>query len=85
MLGKLVLVGWLKEDGKDVVFVQNTETGRVQQITSDANKDNFRIVEVHLNGDLKPFEAVISNGSEQGPVRFRDHPDRAQSTLPSFP
>jgi hypothetical protein len=33
--------------------------------------DNFRIVELHRNPDPKLFEAVISNGSQQGPVRFR--------------
>src|SRR5207245_8185201 len=35
------------------------------------NLDNFRIVELHPNADPKLFEAVISNGSQQGPVRFR--------------
>jgi hypothetical protein len=28
-------------------------------------------LEVHPNADPKLFEAVISNGSEKGPVRFR--------------
>jgi hypothetical protein len=69
--GKLVLVSWLNDKGKDVIFVQNTETNEVQKITSEANNDNFRIVEVHPSGDPKDFEAIISNGSEQGPVKFR--------------
>src|SRR5271165_544596 len=51
--------------------VQNTETNDVQKITSEPNLDNFRIVELHPNADPKLFEAVISNGSQQGPVRFR--------------
>ena len=71
MFGKLVLVGWLQDAGKDLIFVQNTETNRVQKITSEPNKDNFRIVEVHPNVNRKLFEAIISNGSEQGLVRCR--------------
>jgi hypothetical protein len=69
--GNLVLVSWLEDAGKDVIYVQNTETNDVQKITSEPNLDNFRIVEVHPNADPKLFEAVISNGSERGPVRFR--------------
>jgi hypothetical protein len=71
IFGNLVLVSWLEEAGKDVIYVQNTETNDVQQITSEPNLDNFRIVELHPNADLTLFEAVISNGSQQGPVRFR--------------
>jgi hypothetical protein len=67
---KLVLVSWLKEDGKDVIYVQNTQTNDVQKITSEPNLDHFRIVEVHPNSDPRQFEAVISNGSDQIPVRF---------------
>jgi hypothetical protein len=67
----LVLVSWLQEAGKDVIYVQNTETNDVQKITSEPNLDNFRIVELHPNADPKLVQAVISNGSQQGPVRFR--------------
>jgi hypothetical protein len=69
--GNYVLVSWLEEAGKDVIYVQNTETHDVQKITSEPNLDNFRIVELRHNADPKLFEAVISNGSQQGPVRFR--------------
>jgi hypothetical protein len=69
--GKFVLVSWLEEAGKDVIYVQNTETHDVQKITAEPNLDNFRIVELRRNADPKLFEAVISNGSQQGPVRFR--------------
>jgi hypothetical protein len=69
--GNLVLVSWLENAGKDVIYVQNTETNEVEKITSEPNLDNFRIVELHPNADPKLFEAVISNGSQQGPVRFR--------------
>jgi hypothetical protein len=71
VLDKLVLVSWLDDAGKIAIFVQNTETNDVQKITSEPNKDHFRIVEIHPNPDPKLFEAVISNGSEEGPVRFR--------------
>jgi hypothetical protein len=70
VFGNLGLVSWLEDAGKDVIYVQNTETNDVQKITSEPNLDNFRIVELHPNADPKLFEAVISNGSQQGPVRF---------------
>jgi len=71
VFGNLVLVSWLSDDGKDVIFVKNIETNDVQRITSQPNIDNFRVVEIHPNGDPKQFEAIISNGFEQGAVRFR--------------
>jgi len=86
VLDKLVLVSWLDDAGKIVIFVQNTETNDVQRITSEPNKDHFRIVEVHPNADPKLFEAVISNGSEKGPVRFRLTPsDRSPQIGPTSP
>ena len=69
--GKLVLVSWLYDDGKDVIFVKNIETNDVQRITSQPNIDNFRIVEMRPNADPKQFEAIISNGIQQRAVRFR--------------
>jgi hypothetical protein len=66
----LVLVSWFEDAGKDEIYVQNIETKAVQKITSEPNRDNFRIVEVHRNADPQLLEVVISNGSEQGPVRF---------------
>jgi len=69
--GNLVLVSWLEEAGKDVIYVQNTETNDVQKITSKPNLDNFRIVELHPNVDPRLSEAIISNGAQQGPIRFR--------------
>jgi hypothetical protein len=71
VFGKLVLVSWLEDGGKDVIFVKNIETNDVQRITSQPNIDNFRVVEIHPNADPKQFEAIISNGFEQGAVRFR--------------
>ena len=43
VFGNLVLVSWLEEAGKDVIYVQNPETNDVQKITSEPNLDNFRI------------------------------------------
>ena len=71
VFGKLVLVSWLDDGGKDVIFVKNIETNDVQRITSKPNIDNLRIVEIHPNADPKQFEAIISNGIEQGAIRFR--------------
>jgi hypothetical protein len=71
VFSKLVLVSWLEDGGKDAIFVKNIETNDVQRITSQPNIDNFRIVEIHKNADLRQFEAIISNGFEQGAVRFR--------------
>jgi hypothetical protein len=71
VFGKFVLVSWLDQGGKHVIFVKNIETNDVQSITSQPNIDNLRIVEIHPNADPRQFEVIISNGSEQGPVRFR--------------
>ena len=69
--GNLVLVSWLEDAGKDVIYVKNIETNDVQKITSEPNLDHFRLVGLHPNADPKLFEAVISNGAQEGPVRFR--------------
>ena len=68
---KFVVLSYLNDRGKDVISVKNTETNDVQRITSQPNIDHFRLVEVHPNSDQRQFEAIISNGSEQGPVRFQ--------------
>jgi hypothetical protein len=90
ILDKLVLVSWLDDAGKIAIFVQNTETNDVQKVTSEPNKDHFRIVEIHPNADPNLFEAVISNGSEKGPVRFRitppdQKPQIGTTSLPPTP
>ena len=65
----LILVGWLNDGGNDVIFVQNTETKKLQKVTSEPNKDHFRIIELRQNADPKLVEAVISNGTDQGTVK----------------
>jgi hypothetical protein len=68
---KFVVVSYLQDRGKDVISVKNIETNDVQRITAQPNIDHLRLVEVHPNPDLRQFEAIISNGSDQGPVRFQ--------------
>jgi hypothetical protein len=68
---KLVLLSWLNDGSKDIVFVQNTETNEVQKITTDANADNLRLIAIHKSADPKLAEVVLSNGSEEGAVKFR--------------
>ena len=65
----LILVGWLNDGGNYVIFVQNTETKKLQKVTSEPNKDHFRIIELRQNADPKLVEAVISNGTDQGTVK----------------
>jgi hypothetical protein len=68
---KLILVSWLNDGGKDVVFVQSTETNAVQKITNDPNPDNLRLIEIHKDADPLKAEVVLSNGAEKGVVKFR--------------
>jgi hypothetical protein len=68
---KLILVSWLNDGAKDVVFVQNTDTSEVQKVTSDPNPNHLRLVEIHKSPDPQKAEVVLSNGTEQGSVKFR--------------
>ena len=68
---KLILVSWLNDGGKDVVFVQNTETSEVQKVTNDPNPNNLRLMVIHKDADPKKADVVLSNGAEQGSVKFR--------------
>ena len=65
----LILVGWLNDAGNYVIFVQNTETKKLQKVTSEPNKGHFRIIEMRPNADPKLVEAVISNGTDEGTVK----------------
>jgi len=68
---KLVLVSWLNSGGKDVVFVQNTETNEVQKVTSTPNSDHLRLVAIHKNADPNKSDVVLSDGTREGSVKFR--------------
>jgi hypothetical protein len=81
---KLFLTSWLKDGRKDLVFIQNMETNEVQKITSDPNQDNLRLIALHLDPNPHLVEALLSDGKEQGSVRFRlDAPSSgAEQTTP---
>ena len=73
---KLVVVSWMNAGGKDTLFVQDTDTNDVVKVTDVPNDKGLRIVEVHAQGGkdfqmIRDFEAVISNGSEQGAIKFK--------------
>jgi hypothetical protein len=85
---KLVVVSWLNDGGKDSLFVQDTDTNDTQRITDAPNEKGLRIVEVHANGGkdfqmIRDFEAVISNGSEQGAIKFK--PEATAPVIASNP
>jgi hypothetical protein len=68
---KLVLVSWMNDGGNDVVFVQNIETNEVQKITKVPNSNQLCLVAIHKAPDPKDADVVLSNGTEQGSVKFR--------------
>jgi hypothetical protein len=68
---KLFLTSWLKDDHTEEIFIQNLETNEVQRIAVEPNKDNLRLIALHLNPNPQLVEALISNGKEQGAVKFR--------------
>lgn len=68
---KLFLASWLSDGGKEVILVQNSETNEVQRITAAPNQNNLRLVELRLNQNPQLVEGVISDGKEQGTVKFR--------------
>src|ERR1700693_5492405 len=68
---KLFLTSWLIDAGKQVICVQNSETNEVQTVTAESNQNNLRLLGVRLNANPEFVEAVISDGKEQGTVKFR--------------
>ena len=71
MFDSLALVSWFNENGKNTVLVENTATKEVRQITSEPDKDNLRIVEIHPSVNPKLSEVVISDGTDRRAIRFR--------------
>jgi len=67
----LFLTSWLNEGGKEVVIVQNSQTGEVQTIAARPNQNNLRLLGMHKNPNPQLVEAVIAEGREEGTVRFR--------------
>jgi len=68
---KLILVSWMNDGGNDVVFVQNIDTNEVQKITKEPNSNKLSLVVIHKAPDPKDADVVLSNGTEQGSVKFR--------------
>jgi hypothetical protein len=70
---KLILVNWLHDKGKDIVFVEDTETNEVTKVTKEegANSDRLRLIEVVPNKNPSLIIAKLTNGKEEGIVKFK--------------
>ena len=68
---KLILLSWLNEGDKDVVFVQNTETNEVEKVATEPNANSLRLLTIHKDPDPGKVTVDLSNGKEQGSVKFR--------------
>ena len=70
---KLILVNWLHDKGKDIVFVEDTETNEVKKVTKDDgdNSDRLRLIEVVPNKNPGLIIAKLTNGKEEGIVKFK--------------
>jgi len=70
---KLILVNWLHDKGKDIVFVEDTETNEVTKVTKEegTNSDRLRLIEVLPNKNPSLIIAKLSNGKEEGIVKFK--------------
>jgi hypothetical protein len=73
---KYSIVSWLNEGGKDSLYVQDGDTNDIQKISDAPNEKGLRLIEVHAKRGkdfqmIRDFEAVISNGSEQGTIKFK--------------
>ena len=87
---KFILLSWLNNGDKDVVFVENTETNEVQKVTKEPNSNSLRLVAIRKDADPKKAEVVLSNGTEEGSVKFRVEstaagPGGPGGQLPSVP
>ena len=85
---KLILVNWLHDKDKDILFVQDTETNEVKKITKEAgaNSDQLRLVEVVPNQNPSLIVAKLTNGREEGVVKFRfEQQQNAQMTAANLP
>ena len=79
----LFLASWLKDGSKEMILVENSETKEVQRITTESNQNNLRLIEIRPNPNPQLVEAVISNGKEQGAVKFRFNVQSStEQTLP---
>src|SRR5258707_3303272 len=85
---KLILVNWLHDKGKDILFVQATETNEVTKVTKEAvaNSAQLRLLEIVPNQNPSLIVAKLTNGREEGVVKFRfDQQQNAQVTAANLP
>jgi hypothetical protein len=68
---KLFMTSWLEDHGKEMISVQNSETNEVQQITTEFNQNNLRLIVLHRSANPQFVRAVISDGEHEGTIRFR--------------
>jgi len=68
---KIILLSWLEDGPATIVFVENTDTKEVHKITANADANNIRLIALHKHVDPAKAEALLSDGKEQGLVRFR--------------
>jgi hypothetical protein len=68
---KLILLSWLNEGNDDVVFVQNTETNEVEKVAKEPNANRLRLLTIHKDPDPEKVTVVLSDGKEEGSVKFR--------------
>jgi len=82
---KLILVNWLHDKGKDILFVEDTETNEVQKVTKDegGNSDRLRLVEVVPNKNPSLIFAKLTNGREEGIVKFKFEQSQNNQVVPS--
>jgi hypothetical protein len=77
---KLVLESWSEIGSEIVVYVRNTETNVLERVTAIPNANSFRFVALRSNPDVKRVVVILSNGSEDGAVKFKT---AAKSTVKS--
>ena len=85
---KLILVNWLHDKGKDILFVEDTETNEVKKVTKEEgdNPDRLRLIEVVPNKNPSLIFAKLTNGKEEGIVKFKfDQAQNNQVVNPNLP
>jgi hypothetical protein len=78
---KLILVNWLHDKGKDILFVEDTDTNEVKKVTKEGgdNADRLRLIEVVPNRNPSLIFAKLTNGREEGIVKFKFDQANAQA------
>jgi hypothetical protein len=83
---KLILVNWLHDKGKDIVFVEDTETNEVKKVTKEEgdNSDRLRLIEIVPNKNPSLIFAKLTNGKEEGIVKFKFEQSNNQVVNPNL-